>query len=98
MDFLTSMEGLEIQLELKYCERCGGLWLRVQGTEGIHCGSCRVRLAAMPNPAEPPPLLRRLRRRRERVREQGIDDQREDLQSSARIECLEGVATMEVWA
>ena len=29
-----------IQLELKYCERCGGLWLRPNGSELIFCPHC----------------------------------------------------------
>ena len=33
-------EGEILQLELKYCERCGGLWLRVKGTHEIYCSSC----------------------------------------------------------
>jgi len=29
-----------IELELKYCERCGGLWLRICGSERVYCGAC----------------------------------------------------------
>lgn len=29
-----------IRLELKYCERCGGLWLRLIGSDAVFCGSC----------------------------------------------------------
>lgn len=29
-----------ILLELKYCERCGGLWLRRLGTGEVHCAAC----------------------------------------------------------
>jgi hypothetical protein len=29
-----------IHLELKYCERCGGLFLRRQGLGEIYCGGC----------------------------------------------------------
>ena len=47
------MEGLEansIQLELKYCERCGGLWLRPKGSELVFCASCaRVIAGLAPN-------------------------------------------------
>jgi len=100
MNFISRMESLEIRVELKYCERCGGLWLRPQGADGVHCASCRVDLAAMPDPGEAPP--RKARRRKARAQEQGTDvqkeAQREDLQSSARIDYLQGVATMEVWA
>jgi len=27
-------------LELKYCERCGGLWLRRKGDDRVHCEAC----------------------------------------------------------
>jgi len=94
MNFIGRTEGSEIQVELKYCERCGGLWLRPQGADGVYCASCRVRLAAMPNPEEAAP--RKARRRKARA--QGTEVQREDLQSPARIEYLQGVAAMEVWA
>ena len=29
-----------IQLELKYCERCGALWVRAAGSEVVFCGAC----------------------------------------------------------
>jgi Zn-finger nucleic acid-binding protein len=30
------IEGFEvIRLELKYCERCGGLWLRLQDVQDV---------------------------------------------------------------
>lgn len=29
-----------IQLELKYCERCGGLWLRPKESELVLCPAC----------------------------------------------------------
>jgi hypothetical protein len=31
-----------IQLELKYCERCGGLGLRPQGSDLVFCAACTV--------------------------------------------------------
>jgi len=30
-----------IRLELKYCENCGGLWLRRRGERLPHCHRCR---------------------------------------------------------
>ena len=42
------MEGLDsnaIQMELKYCERCGGLWLRLTGSDLVYCSSCAAILA-----------------------------------------------------
>jgi Zn-finger nucleic acid-binding protein len=94
MNFICEMEGKEIQVELKYCERCGGLWLRAQGIDGVYCASCRMRLAAMPDPAKAPPL--NSRRRKPRMKK--ADLQREDVQNPAQIDSLQGVAAAEVWA
>jgi uncharacterized Zn finger protein (UPF0148 family) len=47
------MEGKDfelIQLELKYCERCGSLWLRVQGTDEVYCPSCAPEVMGIPAP------------------------------------------------
>ena len=38
----------ELQFELKYCERCGGLWLRPVGGEQIYCGACGRAMAELP--------------------------------------------------
>jgi hypothetical protein len=41
--------GLEIvRLELKYCERCGGLWMRTSGTEDIYCPACADQMLDLP--------------------------------------------------
>jgi hypothetical protein len=94
MNFIGRMEGSEIQVELKYCERCGGLWLRPQGARGVYCAGCRARLEAMPNPGEAPPRKARSRRRARLPR---AEIQRATLLNPFRIEYLEGVAAMEVW-
>ena len=36
------------QLELKYCERCGGLWLRPHRADGVYCPGCAIRMADFP--------------------------------------------------
>jgi ribosomal protein L37AE/L43A len=36
-----------IQMELKYCERCGALWLRLTGSDVIFCSPCSVLLAGL---------------------------------------------------
>ena len=36
-----------IQLELKYCERCGGLWLRPRGSDVILCEACAKVMAGL---------------------------------------------------
>lgn len=33
-----------VQLELKYCERCGGLWFRPLGCGEIYCAACAVEM------------------------------------------------------
>ena len=95
MNFIGRMEGQEIQVELKYCERCGGLWLHQQGVDGVYCASCRACLAAMPNPGEAPPRKARPRRKGQVEKAQVL---LEDLHCQGRIEYLEGVAAMEVRA
>ena len=44
-DKMDRQDGVTV--ELKYCERCGGLWLRRKGMTGVYCGGCRARLAEM---------------------------------------------------
>lgn len=39
-----------IQLELKYCERCGGLWLRLKGSDQVYCATCEPLMADLPQP------------------------------------------------
>jgi Zn-finger nucleic acid-binding protein len=31
---------MSVVVELKYCERCGGLWLRRTKTDGVVCAEC----------------------------------------------------------
>lgn len=40
-----------IEVELKYCERCGGLWLRPQGSDQVYCACCAPVMADLPQPA-----------------------------------------------
>ncbi len=37
-------------MELKYCERCGGLWLRECGAGVVYCDNCLPELADLPIP------------------------------------------------
>jgi len=39
-----------IQLELKYCERCGALWLRVRGAQEAYCAPCDLEVLDLPAP------------------------------------------------
>jgi hypothetical protein len=47
-----------IQLELKYCERCGGLWMRERGSELRYCPPCASQLALYPVPRKRGPKAR----------------------------------------
>jgi hypothetical protein len=98
MNFIGRMEAQEIQVDLKYCERCGGLWLRPQGNGGVYCASCRVCLEARVNPGPAP--RGKARRRKARVQTATIGDngEREEQNCSVRIGLLQGVAALEVWA
>lgn len=37
-----------VYFQLKYCERCGGLWLRPDGTATPYCPACEHFMAALP--------------------------------------------------
>jgi hypothetical protein len=43
-----SSSANESSLELKYCERCGGLWLRPVGGGQIYCTSCATAMGELP--------------------------------------------------
>jgi Zn-finger nucleic acid-binding protein len=94
MNFISEMEGEEMRVELKYCERCGGLWLRPQGTEGVYCGGCEERLETMPDPGEAP--SQRSRRRKARLPEAAFESEAHGTEGW--LDKLEGVAAMEVRA
>ncbi len=49
----------DLRMDLKVCEGCGTLWLRVSETKGVYCRACTVKLSAFPAP----------RRRRSGVRQ-----------------------------
>ncbi len=38
----------ELRVELKYCERCGALWLREPSTGLVYCEHCRPRMDELP--------------------------------------------------
>jgi hypothetical protein len=43
-----------VYLHLKYCERCGGLWLRPDTTATPFCPKCERSIAALPLRTHPP--------------------------------------------
>ncbi len=40
--------GTELQFELKYCERCGALWMRPVGGEQVYCVACAEAMGELP--------------------------------------------------
>lgn len=42
-----------VRVELKYCEHCGGLWVREPGA-GVVCGNCEAQVADLPIPKKKP--------------------------------------------
>ena len=66
-------------VELKYCEGCGGLWLRPRGAEEVYCPECAAEDGGVCETAAAPPRA-------------GGDEPLEELESS--IAELTGV-TME---
>jgi hypothetical protein len=45
---MDSLNEFLVAMELKYCERCGGLWLRPKKECGIYCPECEPQMADMP--------------------------------------------------
>lgn len=42
-------ENGSVRVELKYCEHCGGLWVR-EGGGSVYCEKCEPKIAALPVP------------------------------------------------
>lgn len=47
-------KGEESRVELKYCEHCGGLWLRECGAGAVYCPKCQPKVADLPIPKKKP--------------------------------------------
>lgn len=47
---MSKIEKSYEQVELKYCERCGGLFLRPQGSARAYCAPCVPLMADLPTP------------------------------------------------
>jgi Zn-finger nucleic acid-binding protein len=44
----------EVGVELKYCEHCGGLWVRERGAGNVYCEKCQPMVADLPAPKKRP--------------------------------------------
>ena len=47
-------EKKSARVELKYCEHCGGLWLRECGAGLVYCANCQPVVAELPAPKKKP--------------------------------------------
>ncbi len=54
----TGREEVQVRMELKYCEHCGGLWVR-EGGAGVYCDRCAPKVADLPTPR---PLPKRVKK------------------------------------
>jgi ribosomal protein L37AE/L43A len=43
-----------VRMELKYCEHCGGLFLRECGAGVVYCEKCQPKVAELPVPKKKP--------------------------------------------
>ncbi len=84
MNFIT-WQGPSRGLELKYCERCGGLWVRLQGETEVYCVKCRRQMAGLPRPSAEPSTKPRLPR-----------PDRDDVQCQCELGTLHAIAEVEV--
>ena len=67
-------EGEAVRMELKYCEHCGGLWLRECGAGVVYCGNCRTKVADLPVPKKKPQRVILPEAQRTAVEEYRIDE------------------------
>jgi len=52
----------EVKIELKYCERCGGLFLRHASDPEVYCGPCAPEVRDMAAPRKKPAASERWNR------------------------------------
>ncbi len=45
---LDDSHSRKIRMELKYCEACGGLWVRECGAGVVYCEKCQAKVDELP--------------------------------------------------
>jgi ribosomal protein L37AE/L43A len=70
----TDHENGVTRLELKYCERCGGLWVRECGAGVVYCDHCQRSVAELPIPKKKPQRVMLPVQKKSLVDEFGGDD------------------------
>jgi len=73
-----------VRVELKYCERCGGLWLRECGEGTVYCGNCAGKVADLPVPKR--------KRIKMPVRPRSLVERYDDLLNERDLEAAGGAA------
>jgi len=77
-------EKAMVRVELKYCERCGGLWLRECGEGAVYCNDCAGKVADLPLPKK--------RRIKMPVRQRSLVERYDDLANERDLEAAGGAA------
>jgi ribosomal protein L37AE/L43A len=72
-DKRTKSKKEAVSVELKYCEHCGGLWLRERGTGVVYCPGCQPKVADLPAPKRKPERVKMPVRPHALVEDYGID-------------------------
>ncbi len=62
-----------VRVELKYCEHCGGLWVRESGVGTVYCENCQPKVAELPPPKKTPGRLTLPVRKSVVVEEYGVE-------------------------
>jgi len=75
------------KVELKYCEHCGGLWVREAGA-GVYCAACEPKVADLPVPKKRPSRLTLPKQENTVTEEMG----RGVVEDSLELEAVGGVA------
>lgn len=84
MNFINKIEGTDKPMELKYCERCGGLFLRLLGASLVYCEVCMAHWAALLSTTGAPSGVRSRTRRRQRTSE----TRRSNIEGATQIDCM----------
>jgi hypothetical protein len=85
-------EGEAVRMELKYCERCGGLWVRECGAGVVYCGSCQMEVADLPVPKKKPQRVRMPVRPHAAVEDYGIEELSKPASGDTDFEAAGGAA------
>ena len=55
------MQEVQGRVEMKYCERCGALWVRAIGSRNVYCCQCERQMRELPLAGQKKAGMRRKR-------------------------------------